>query len=619
MSIAVLPFNAGPDSRPTLARQLSNFAAEIVRARTHAEVHAVNYLIRIDQTNPPRFANVNPAEVLNEPELVQQLFQQTDADLTMDGLFSEKDGKFDLVYRIWTKDEEQPVSQETLSFETNGVFGAVRSLVEELAARAEKVLPPETSKDEELFGTTNGEAFIKFMEGFDALQYVEKTQGQVVAEFVPEFAFTALLDAMKLDPDWEAPYGILLQLARVCINFRIGNAELIEKALKDAAQLEADDARAYIVLAELYQALGNFPQAVAELETAQKLDANEPAIYTRLGIAQASMGQNTEAEASFRKAIEMEGPDKPSMGFLAQTLAQVGRGAEVPALWRSIVDTNPQNAHAWANLGGSLMGSGNAAEGLRTFDEALDKVEGDESKLVVKRYYAPALASVQEWDKAMDYYEDCLDVAPTDIPLMMEYAQTLMGAGRSFEVPKVLRDILGANPDPNTRAEVLAQLVELEQPKRVEAVKEAQEKMNTEDFAGAVKLLRPMRNWLADYWKMWALYASALNRINEPREAEEASNRLIELFPGNEIGFVELGNSLMAQSRFEEAYNAMRYGMANIQGSLGIALQFGLAAKRFGRSEEAKAVAQQIRAGLGDQVKDVESALIEMETEGTVA
>lgn len=609
MSIAVLPFNAGPNTRPTLARQFANFAAEIVRARTGTEVHSVNYLLRIDEQNPPRFANVNPSEGLNEAEMVTQLFGQTDAVAAMDGLLLEKDGGFELTVRLFDRGTEAPVSSETYTFNAENALVPMRQIVSNLATKAGGTLPAETSSDLDLFGTENSSAFLKFLEGYDALQYIEKTQGAVVNEFAPQFAYDALQESVLADRDWEAPYATLLQLSRACAQFRIGSAEAIEAALAKAIEIEPEDARAQIVLGELFQAVGDLNKALAAYEAAMKLDPNEPALYTRMGIVQGQMNLPANAEQSFRKAMELEPDDKPSTGFLANVLAGTNRAHEVPPLWRAILDKNEKNSQAWANYGASLMAAENSAEALRTFDEGLEKAE---DAAVVKRAYAPALASVQEWDRAMDLYEDCLDLEPTNIQLLLEYASTLQNGGRQFEVAKVLRDVLGANPDPNTRAQTLAWLVELEQPKRVESVASAQDKMNAEDFDGAVKILRPMRNWLADYWKMWALYAAALNRSGDHREAEDAANRLVQLFPGHEAGFIELGNSLMAQERFDEAYNAMRYAMANIQGSLGIAVQFGLSARRSGHTDEAAEMARQIRAALGEN-EELEPALKEME------
>lgn len=597
MSVAVLPFNAGPETRPTLARQFANFAAEIVRARTGAEVHSVNYLIRIDEQQPPRYANVNPSESLNEGDLVQQLFEQTQANAAMDGLLVEKDGKFELTFRVFANGEPNPLTTENFHFDAHNAFDPMRKIIEELAARAEAILPSETQANLELFGTENSEAFVLFLEGYDALQYIDKTQGQVIAEFNPEFAYNALVKAIELDKDWEAPVATLLNLCRACMQLRIGRAEDLFNALNKVKEIDAEDVRVSIVLAEFHQASGDFNKAIEELEGALKVQPEEPALHTRLGLAQQSLGMLANAEQSFQKAVDLEGADKPSAGFLAQAIAQQGRVHEVPGLWREVLDGNPTNPHAWAALGTALMQAGNSAEALRVFDEALEKAE---EPVIVKRAYAPALAHVEEFDRAMDMYEDCIDVAPADIQLLVEYAQTLQSAERTFEVPKVLRDILGANPDPNTRAQTLAWLVELEQPKRVESVAQAQEKMNQEDFASAVKILRPMRNWLADYWKMWALYAAALNRAGDYREAEEASKRLIELFPGNELGFAELANALGPQGKHEEQYNAMRYGMTIIPNSLPIFINLGLAAKRLGRQEEAQQIAQQLRSAVGD-------------------
>ncbi len=535
---------------------------------------------------------MNPSEGLNEVDLVKQLFQQTDAVAAMDGLLLEKDGKFELTMRVFGREDDAPVASETYTFDQHDAFRAMRALVEELAGRAEAILPPDISKDEELFGTDSSEAFVNFLEGYDALQYIDKTQGQVIVEFNPEFAYTALLRAMELDNDWEAPFATLLNLTRACTQLRVGNAADLEGALVKAKGIAPDDVRILIVLAEYYQAVGEFGKALEELELAQKVDEKEPAIYTRMGIAQQSSGMLANAEQSFQKAVDLEPEDKPSMGFLAQVISQQGRVHEVPALWREVLEANPANSHAWANLGGSLIQAGNSAEALRALEEGLEKAA---EPVIVKRAYAPALAHVQEFDKAMDMYEDCLDQAPTDIGLLIEYAQTLQSANRAFEVPKVLRDVLGANPDPNTRAQTLAWLVELEQPKRVESVAQAQEKMNTEEFEAAVKILRPMRNWLADYWKMWALYAAALNRMGDHREAEDAAKRLIELFPGNELGFSELANALGPQGKHEEQYNAMRYGMNAIPNSLPIFINLGLAAKRLGRTEEAQQIAAQLK------------------------
>jgi len=616
MSIAVLPFNAGPNTRPTLARQLSAYAAEIVRVRTGAEVNSVNYLVRLDESPNPRLANVNASEALNEIDMLKQLFDQTEAAAAVDGLLLEKsDTEFELTARFFKKGEDEAFETEVLLITPLTVLPEARKLIVKIADLAGHKIEA-TEPDEEFFGTKNGLAFLKFLEGFDAPTYIDKTQGQVAQEFSPEHALSVLLEAAKIDRDWEAPYIALLQLSRMCISSQIGTADMLEAALKEAIEDFPQDERAHIVLGELYSAVGRQEDAANILEKAIQVNDKEAALYTRLGVAQMNMGMPVNAERNFRKAMELEGDDKPSLDWLANVLQNTNRAHEVPALWKEQVDRKPEEGSYHVKLAQAHLAAGNEADAIKTFEEALEKVP---ENTVVKRFYAPVLAQKEEFDRAMDFYEDCLDEVPNDLQVNLEYAQTLMAAGRQFEVPKVLKDVLGSmNPDPNTRAQVTAWLLELEQPKRVENVALAQQKMEAEDFQGALRDLRPMKNWLADYWKMWALLAACLNRIGEFTEAEEAATRLVNMFPGCEPAYAELATALGNQGRDEDAYNAMRFGMTQVPNSLPVVLNLGLAAKRTGRLDEAKDIARQLRSALGNQNPELGPVLDEMEADGPV-
>jgi len=273
------------------------------------------------------------------------------------------------------------------------------------------------------------------------------------------------------------------------------------------------------------------------------------------------------------------------------------------------VEATPDNSQAHAKLAVSLINAGKKEEGEKAFEHALETLE---DKIVVKRYYAPYLAANDDLDRAMDFYEDVLDAAPNDVPTLLEYAQTLEKADREFEVPRVLKDVLASNPDPNTRAEVLARLVELEQPKRAESVEQARLKLEQKDYQGAIRELKPLRNWLADYWKLWALLSSAYNLAGQHNDAEDAAVRLIELFPGCEPAYGELVTALTNQGRADEAYQMMRQVASNNPSSLPLHLNYGLAAAAAGHQEEARAIAKAIRDAVGPN-EELEPVLAEIE------
>ncbi len=627
MQIAVLPLNAGPNTRPALARQLANFACEIARNVTQQEIHAVNYMAQFPDEGVTRFAMVNPSEALNEVEMVKQFFQQAPMERLVDGLLAERDGGGGAVtLRVFEKDEENPSEQQDFPYLPGGIFGPARGFVELLVGQLGGQMPKELDVDENLFGTNDPGAFELFMIGFDAVQYIEKSQGMVAREFDPTPAFESLASAQEKDPDWEAPYIALLNLCRLCTQHRIGNADLIEKTLKALTDKEPDDPRGWFGLGDFYGAVGNAQGAAdnmekavvklqmraaklkkdaeaakskgdenlaKELEAQAAASANDEApVLSRLAMAQMGMGMPANAERNFKRAVELEGPDKPSLPMLAQVLGQTGRSHEVPALWKEALDGNPKNPHFHTNYAMSLIQAGKEEEGVKVFENALATLE---DATIPKRFYASYLAQKGDFDRAMDLYEDVIEVAPKEVPVLLEYAQTLQNANRAFEVPKVLKEVLALDIDLNTKAQTQAWLLRLEQPKRVQAVDDAAKKLQEGDFEGALKELKPLRNWLADFWELWLHLADAYNRTGEYKEAEQAVNSLLTLFPGCEPAYALGAASLHGQGRDEDAYHFLRNAMGHMGGSLTVAVNLAQAARWVGKNDEASALVKQIR------------------------
>ncbi|MBV6458854.1 MAG: Beta-barrel assembly-enhancing protease [Fimbriimonadaceae bacterium] len=604
MTIAVLPFNAGPKTNPALARQFTNFACEIVRQHTDAELQQVAYLAQLENA-PGRMVFVNPSEQINENQLIEEMFRQSNAQHAIDGLLvAHEDGRLNMTVRTFKDQEATPAQDVQQEFTSGELFAGLRNVVKILADLAGAKLPDDYNEDINLFGTTDPQAMSHFLQGYDTLQYIEKTQGQVAPDFNPHIGMASLLQAIRSDAEWEGPYLALVNLCRLCVTSRIGNADEIDKILTELNTIVPDDWRGIYSQAELQAAMGNNAKAADLFEKCLQYEVNESGIYTRLGLAQMAAGMPVNAERNLRKAIELEAEDKPSLDILGQVLAQTGRIHELPPMWKEIVDKFPQNASARAKYAIALVHAGKFDEGVKEFERGIAEVP---EHLEIKRAYAPILAGRDEatredLDKALDFYEDSLDESPADVQLLLEYAQTLQRAERTFEVPKVLNDVLSANPDPNTRANVQAWKLEIEQEKRVEAVKVANDKLVDGDPAGALDALKPVKNWLVDYWKMWAIMATAQNQLGQHKEAEETSNRLIQLFPGCEPAYAELSDALLGQGRAEEAYNVLRYAIENVGRTVPLGLKLAFAAKNLGKADEAKMIGRQIRESIGGDI-----------------
>ncbi len=613
LKVAVLPLNAAEGTKPQIGRQISAFVADQLRSNTEADIQSVSFLTQVEQDGVARTAFVNISDGLIDADQLKDLFAQSAVDLALDGMVKPSDDGLEITVRFTHKDNLEGGAVVTSPFGPDNVFDVLHKLVKQLAEEAQISLPENLSGDTMEFGTDNAEVFLKFLEGYDALNYIQQANGLVAREFNPEGAIATLIEAIEGDKEFEGPYQVLVGLCRACTAYQIGSFELIEKTLTTASELEPKDFGAFFALGELFQAANQLPRAIDNFEKAAQLNPEDPAILNRLGNAQASMNMFVNAERNFKKAIELEGPEKPSMDFLTGVLAASGRGHEVPALWKGIIDQDSQNANAHAKYAISLIQNGKKEEGERAFETGLEVLEDN---VLVKRFYAPYLAQNDDLDRAMDFYEDCIDVSVTDVPLLVEYAQTLQAADREFEIPQVLQTILKSNPDPNTRANTQAWLIELEQPKRVESVQLAQEKLAAGDAEGAIRDLKPLRNWLADYWKMWAVLSSAYNRLGDHVEAEAAAKQLLEIFPGCEPAYGELREALNGQEKHEEAWQFMQFAFQNNSQSFGIFINLGIAAKRAGHTEEAQQITEQINGIVGqnpDMQEELKDILAELQ------
>ncbi len=615
MQIAVLPFNAGPDTRPELARQFANFIVEIAQHHSKGNISAANYMAQVQEDGIPKLALINPSEALNEPEILAQMKGQAEIDKLVEGLLVENEGAGTLTVRVWGHDLSSPERVEEFNFLPGGVYNALRGAIELLVAVGGGELPD--LSDEDIFGTADQAAFLKFVTGYDALRYIEQAQGNVVSQFDPAPAMDLLLEAYEADKDWEGPFLVLLQTCRTMLAYRIGDPRGIEETLVKLTKLEPKDSRAWFSLGEFYEAVGNGQGAADAFEKAANLAPEESAIWHRLGRAQLMMGMPVNAERNLRKAADMEGDEKPSLDLLSDVLAQTGRVHEVPELWHAVVTSSPQNAKAHARYAMSLLANNKREEGIKVFENALESLDDN---TFIKRAYAPILAQdEQEIDRAMDFYEDAIDEAPTDHGLLWEYAQTLARAGREFEVPETLRAILSSNPDPNLAANANAWLIEIEQPKRVEVVKAASEKAEAGDFESALRDLKPLRQWLGDYWKLWMVMASCYNQIEEYAEAEDCARRVLQMFPTCEPAFVELNNALIGQDKKQEAFQTMQIAFGNMSSSLPVAVAYASAAKSIGNADEARRITTQIREAIkqqgvpDEQVADLLQALSHIE------
>jgi tetratricopeptide (TPR) repeat protein len=624
--ITFLPYNVAEPVRPALGRQLASFVRESIKDLPGIEANYLSAMAELGEGDDREAAFVNFSDSLNDIKLVTQLIEQSQSEYLVDGLLTEIEPGYHLTMRVLKSGANDFISWER-DFLLAELFDAIKWMFLNLREILGDAISEEfvTNFD---FGTDNPDAFREFLVGFDAVAYLQQARERRAKTFDIGAPFESLLSAVEWDKEFLGPYEAAVQLSRLCAEFNVGSPTLVEEKLNRLVSAYPNDWRAHYTLAEILfgtgrmnEATGKFEKAIFLMEKAhadalkeaesgngESVPPLEAALYTRLGMAQQSQGMVVNAERSYRKAVDLEGAEKPSLDFLSGLLAQTGRAHEVPSLWKEVVDTYPKSGQAWAKYAIALLQSEKEPDAAAAFEEGLEK---SEDTAWVKRYYAPYLAGKDQFDRAMDFYEDCIDVAPKDVGLLMEYAQVLAKAERPHEIPDTLNAILAADPDPNVKAQTLAWLYELEQPRRVEAIASAQERIEKEDLSGAVTELEPLIEWMQDYWKPWAMLASLYNQLGRFEDAERAANHLIGIFPGLDSGYCDLAAALSGQGRHDEAYQTLTFALRSLPNSLPIALNLALAANRVGQTEEALRLASQIREVAKGNI-EIERALAEI-------
>jgi tetratricopeptide (TPR) repeat protein len=583
MKTAVLPFNAVQESSAPLARQLAGYISEIVRGAGAEDVQALSLMGQQEQEGQVRYIQVNRSTELNTAEEVAPLYQDTTLDLVIDGLISyEEDGKGFLTLRWFDRGAEEPKQQETFEWESGKMIDSLYAAIKAVAKTFSVELPQEQGTVVGLFGTENSEAYYKFLTGFDTVQYIERSQGMVSLDYDVNAGMTLLNEASEADLGWEAPMLALLQLTRLAGSTGLATADDVHRVMMRMKENLPADPRVEFALGEFFMAAGDFSSAADSFEEAGKMNPDEAIIFSRLGTAQMNAGMPVNAERSLRKAVDLEPEgEKTSLDLLAGVLNATGRTHEIRGLWKEQIDKNPQYAEAYNFYARSFFQSGDDQKGIEVLNEALKIVD---DTATIKRFYAPILRDKEEYDQAMDFFEDAIDEFPGDVQLKMDYVETLSAAGRNFEAPDVLKEILNLTTDQNVRAHAQAWLIEIEQPQRIEVIAKAQELAQKEDWEGALKELTPLKAWLADYWKLWAALAGMHNRAGHYEEAEVASKKLLDLYPGCEPGLGELCTAFAGQGKNEEAYNFMRQVLGAMPTSLSAAINFAVAAKHAGHN-----------------------------------
>ncbi len=145
-------------------------------------------------------------------------------------------------------------------------------------------------------------------------------------------------------------------------------------ALKEALQLDPDNAQYHNTLGLVLLNLGRPVDAQAEFQTAIDLDKTSPDLEHNLGIALAQQNRFEDAVAAYKKALTFPTYTTPEVAYynMGEAYIRLGKPLEAQESFRAAIQLEPTMVAAHYGLGLALSQGGRRDEAKAAFRQARD-------------------------------------------------------------------------------------------------------------------------------------------------------------------------------------------------------------------------------------------------------
>jgi tetratricopeptide (TPR) repeat protein len=233
--------------------------------------------------------------------------------------------------------------------------------------------------------------------------------------------------AVRIDRESFGAHRLLARVYTLKSGLREGKLDktLAERAiheLSEVTRLDANNAEAWALLGEFYQAAGRNQEAInaltrwaaapapAETRFFQYVTNRElspDAAAARLGEAFIAAGRTTEAVATIRRAISLNPENKDYSELLAQAFEAGGNNESAVSELQRMIAADPTNPSLPRLLARIQARTGRIAEAVASIRTAMSKQPQEEQRLL-RLYLAKMLSDALRYNDAIAVYEEAL-------------------------------------------------------------------------------------------------------------------------------------------------------------------------------------------------------------------
>jgi tetratricopeptide (TPR) repeat protein len=163
------------------------------------------------------------------------------------------------------------------------------------------------------------------------------------------------------------------------------------------------------MMGTIYQARGQFPEAIVCYRRAIELKGDYSEAHNNLGVILAAQGSTAEAIKHYESALKADPAHASAHNNLGNALMALGRGEKAVAHYERALALDPAHANAHNNLGNVRRNQGNFKAALAHFQRAL---ELDPNHAGVLTNLANIWKERGDFAAALDHYDRALLIRP---------------------------------------------------------------------------------------------------------------------------------------------------------------------------------------------------------------
>lgn len=221
-------------------------------------------------------------------------------------------------------------------------------------------------------------------------------------------------------------------LAQELTDLYIQSGRLAEAVSEAQDMLKQDPANveAHRILGRIYTRMIGDPsqkrinedmlrQAVQQYQKITEKDAKDVDAWVTLGRLQKMAQNSVEAEKAYKKALELDPENEYALSGLAMVYADIGDTKTAIEMWRKLAEQNPNPRilRALASAYEQVRDYSSAAQTLR---RALELAPKD---LEIKRELAESLLASEQFSEALKLYEELAAAKPKDAQIPLRISQ----------------------------------------------------------------------------------------------------------------------------------------------------------------------------------------------------